>query len=457
MVVADLRARWSREAGVRLSAPWIEDGRRLVARGSRGRGRAGRPRPAGSRTASGSTSSRPASTSARPCTSTEAAPTASIAASPSSRTSTTSACTGSIRGRDPVRDHARGRRTAASLRGRAHHARRPLWIGVRERHAESDRSADVVNELVAIPTDGSSRAARHRRADATSTRIRASRRTARGSASSPGTSRGCRGTAASSTSPTSRPTATSASIEHVAGTDGSESIWQPEWSPTGDLVFASDRSGWWNLERIRDGERSPLHPAEAEFGYPAWAFGARSFAFLGDGRIVCGFDSGGFTHFGVLDPSRASCEELDLGLDSLAGSPYVCAEGLARRDRGGIRRRSRARSRGSTSTTGAIETLRLSVESPVPTGLRLDPAGDRVPDRGRPDRARVLLPADESRVRGAGRRAPAAHRREPRRPDGQRDGGASASACSSGRVAASRSSTSTTAARPATDAPTASG
>ena len=26
-----------------------------------------------------------------------------------------------------------------------------------------------------------------------------------------------------------------------------ESIVQPEWSPDGDLVFVSDRSGWWNL------------------------------------------------------------------------------------------------------------------------------------------------------------------------------------------------------------------
>ena len=30
-----------------------------------------------------------------------------------------------------------------------------LWIGVRERHAESDSSQDVVNELVVLPTDGS--------------------------------------------------------------------------------------------------------------------------------------------------------------------------------------------------------------------------------------------------------------------------------------------------------------
>ena len=31
-----------------------------------------------------------------------------------------------------------------------------LWIGVRERHAASDSASDVVNELVAVPTDGAS-------------------------------------------------------------------------------------------------------------------------------------------------------------------------------------------------------------------------------------------------------------------------------------------------------------
>jgi hypothetical protein len=29
-----------------------------------------------------------------------------------------------------------------------------------------------------------------------------------------------------------------------------ESIFQPEWSPAGVLYFASDRNGWWNLQRI---------------------------------------------------------------------------------------------------------------------------------------------------------------------------------------------------------------
>jgi dipeptidyl aminopeptidase/acylaminoacyl peptidase len=121
-------------------------------------------------------------------------------------------------------------------------------IGVRERHAESDRSADVVNELVVVPTDGSAepRVVAGGRDFYSSPRI------------SPDGTRlcflawdlpwmpwdGCEllvGDLAAD--------GTVTEVEHVAGSDGTESIWQPEWSPNGDLVFVSDRSGWWNLER----------------------------------------------------------------------------------------------------------------------------------------------------------------------------------------------------------------
>lgn len=201
-----------------------------------------------------------------------------------------------------------------------------LWIGVRERHAESDRSADVVNELVAIPTDGSS-----------APRVIASGRSFYSTPRvSPDGARlcflawdlpwmpwdGCGLFAADLGIDGSL-----SDVTHVAGADGEESIWQPEWGSDGELVFASDRSGWWNLERIRAGERTVLHAAEAEFGYPAWTFGARSFAFLADRRIACAYDVDGFTRFGVLDPESGQLEELDVGLDALAGSPYVAAEG----------------------------------------------------------------------------------------------------------------------------------
>ena len=41
-----------------------------------------------------------------------------------------------------------------------------------------------------------------------------------------------------------------------------------EWSPGGILYFVSDRNGWWNLHRWRDGQVEPLCEMEAEFGVP---------------------------------------------------------------------------------------------------------------------------------------------------------------------------------------------
>jgi len=254
-----------------------------------------------------------------------------------------------------------------------------LWIGVRERHAESDSSNDVVNELVVLPTDGSAepRVIVGGRDFYSSPRIsRDGRRLCFLSWNLPWMPwDGCELHAADLAADGSV-----TGVEHVAGEDGVESIWQPEWSPSGDLVFASDRSGWWNLERVRDGERSALYPTEAEFGYPAWAFGTRSFAFLGDGRIICGFDSGGLTHFGAVDPETGELEELDIGLDSW-GSPYLCAErteavfvaGSATAPSQVIR---------LDVTSGDVETLRLSVESHVPTEYLSVPRAIEFPTDG---------------------------------------------------------------------------
>ncbi len=201
-----------------------------------------------------------------------------------------------------------------------------LWIGVRERHEGSGRSDEVVNELVALPTDGSTEP----RTIAEGHDFYAAPRI------SPDGRRlcflawdlpwmpwdGCELFAADLA-----PDGTLANITHVAGLDGEESIFQPDWSPTGDLVFASDRSGWWNLERVRDGERSALHPAEAEFGYPAWTFGSRAVAFLGDGRIACAYEHDGRTSFAILDPETGTLRDLEIPHDALWGSPFVVAEG----------------------------------------------------------------------------------------------------------------------------------
>ncbi len=59
-----------------------------------------------------------------------------------------------------------------------------------------------------------------------------------------------------------------------------ESIFQPEWSPAGDLYFVSDRSGWWNLYRWHEGTIKALHPLNAEFGLPQWQFGMHTYGLI---------------------------------------------------------------------------------------------------------------------------------------------------------------------------------
>jgi dipeptidyl aminopeptidase/acylaminoacyl peptidase len=116
--------------------------------------------------------------------------------------------------------------------------------------------------------------------------------------------------------------------EHkVAGADGVESIWQPGWSPAGELHFVSDRSGWWNLYRRREGRDQALHPMEAEFGWPHWVFGGATYAFLDDGRIVCIYSAKGRQHVGVLDADTQELIDLDLPHEAIR-SPYLATDGV---------------------------------------------------------------------------------------------------------------------------------
>ncbi|MFF0016553.1 LpqB family beta-propeller domain-containing protein [Streptomyces sp. NPDC005374] len=76
-----------------------------------------------------------------------------------------------------------------------------------------------------------------------------------------------------------------------------ESIAQADWSPDGRLLYASDRTGWWNL--YRDGEQ--LCPREEEFGGALWKLGHRWFAPLDSGLIAVVHGSGS-TALGIVDP-----------------------------------------------------------------------------------------------------------------------------------------------------------
>jgi dipeptidyl aminopeptidase/acylaminoacyl peptidase len=81
-----------------------------------------------------------------------------------------------------------------------------------------------------------------------------------------------------------------------------ESVFQPEWSPDEDIVFVSDRTGWWNLYRF-DGQASiPVHAMDADFGGPAWIFGSKTYGFLSGGRILTTYWEDGIDHLAVIGP-----------------------------------------------------------------------------------------------------------------------------------------------------------
>lgn len=105
--------------------------------------------------------------------------------------------------------------------------------------------------------------------------------------------------------------------ERVAG-GVEESIFQPEWSPDGDLYFVSDRSGWWNLFRWRDGQTTALTEMEAEFGRPAWAFGLSTYAFESTGRIICTYSRQGSWHLASLDTVSGVLEPIESPYSEIA-------------------------------------------------------------------------------------------------------------------------------------------
>ena len=98
--------------------------------------------------------------------------------------------------------------------------------------------------------------------------------------------------------------------QRVAG-GSDESVVQPEWSPTGDLHFVSDRSGWWNLYRLREDRIEPLHSKPAEFSRPQWTFGLSTYAFASSEQIVCTYTSNGNWHLAMLDTANLKFEPID--------------------------------------------------------------------------------------------------------------------------------------------------
>ena len=160
-----------------------------------------------------------------------------------------------------------------------------------------------------------------------------------------------------------------------------ESIVQPEWSPRGDLHFVSDRTGWWNLYAVRDGEVLPLCPREAEFGGPHWVFGLSRYAFLADGTMVVSFTQDGRDHLGSLRPDSATLQPLETpftshiaggSVRSDAGGRVYFLGGSATRGTGVI---------GLDPVSGHVEVIKAFSSMEVDPGYLSTPESIRFPTR----------------------------------------------------------------------------
>jgi dipeptidyl aminopeptidase/acylaminoacyl peptidase len=95
----------------------------------------------------------------------------------------------------------------------------------------------------------------------------------------------------------------------VAGS-ADESVTQPRYAPDGRLHFVSDRSGWWNIYADDGGRGRAVAPRNAEFAGPDWIFGQCSYVFLPDGSLIASWGEEGLDRLGILRPGDRDFTEV---------------------------------------------------------------------------------------------------------------------------------------------------
>lgn len=95
----------------------------------------------------------------------------------------------------------------------------------------------------------------------------------------------------------------------VAAGGSDESIFQPQWSPEGQLFYVSDRNNWWNIYQL--GSEKPLWERKAEFATPQWVFGMSTYGFITSDEILCTFTEDGRWHLGKIDLQDGSTQRIE--------------------------------------------------------------------------------------------------------------------------------------------------
>ena len=105
-------------------------------------------------------------------------------------------------------------------------------------------------------------------------------------------------------------------VKLAGGSD--EWVSEPKYSPDGVLYFLSERTGWLNLYRYRNGNIEPLCDMEAEFGSPHWVFGQSTYAFESEKRILCTYSQSGESYMAILDTETLEFRRIETRYSSFS-------------------------------------------------------------------------------------------------------------------------------------------
>ncbi len=101
----------------------------------------------------------------------------------------------------------------------------------------------------------------------------------------------------------------------IAGGDGS-SVFQPEYSPNGDIFYVSDKSGFWNIYKISneaiDDNKITHYKFEFEFGMPHWVFSMRCYDFIDRDNIIATYADAGDWRLAVLNLKTGQLTDINL-------------------------------------------------------------------------------------------------------------------------------------------------
>lgn len=110
----------------------------------------------------------------------------------------------------------------------------------------------------------------------------------------------------------------------IAGGE-TESVTQPQWSPTGELFWTSDKTGWWNLYC----EGTAVFQDNAEFAPPQWVFGQSHYGFLDSNTLFACRSCDGEWQLVQLQEAADQWHMTLLDLDINQVSQIVCKPGQA--------------------------------------------------------------------------------------------------------------------------------